>query len=136
MKAYLDTDVVISSMISSTGAAYYLIHHSSIKKYLSQESKLEIEKVATRLSLSQSALDHNISQIKLSSKKSQPSKINSYGKYVFDRDDAHIVAGAVQTNVDFLITYNTRDYKLELIKQELDIMVMKPGMVLQYLRSK
>lgn len=59
-----------------------------------------------------------------------------YAKYVNDPTDAHIVAGAVNSKSRFLTTYNLKDFKIELIKREFDIIVLSPGTLLQYLRSK
>lgn len=38
-------------------------------------------------------------------------------------------------DVRFLITYNLSDYKIERIKDELGIIIITPGQLLQYLRS-
>ena len=58
-----------------------------------------------------------------------------YKDYVEDLNDAHIVAGAAESKAHFLITYNIRDFKIEKIKKDFDIIVLTPGMFLQYLRS-
>ena len=60
---------------------------------------------------------------------------NEYKEYVSDIHDAHIVSGAKEAKVRFLISYNLKDYNLEKIKQDLNILVMSPGQFIQYLRS-
>ena len=55
--------------------------------------------------------------------------------YVDDVDDAHIVAGAHQTKARFLVSYNLKDYRIDHIKKDFGIIVLTPGLLLQYLRS-
>lgn len=57
-------------------------------------------------------------------------------KYVYDIDDSHIVMGAQKSNSKFLLTYNIKDYNIDLIKKDFDIIVFKPGIFIQYLRRK
>lgn len=45
------------------------------------------------------------------------------------------MAGAKEASVKFLVTFNTKDYKLVEIQEELGIRVITPGELLQYLRS-
>jgi len=59
----------------------------------------------------------------------------TYGNYVTDVNDAHIVAGAVIAKAKFLITYNVRHYKTEKIRSKLEIVILTPAKYLQYLRS-
>jgi len=58
-----------------------------------------------------------------------------YGGYVSDIKDIHIVAGAVISKADFLISYNLKHYHQDKIKQDFKIILLTPARFLQYLRS-
>ena len=59
-----------------------------------------------------------------------------YADYVTDINDTHIIAGARLAKVKFLISYNLKHFKTELIKNSLDILVLTPALLLQYLKSQ
>lgn len=127
MKVFVDSDVVISSLISSTGAAFKLINsEQGITKIISNLSVKELKIVTVRLSITKPLPHFSIQKIK---------KLNEYVTYSTDPNDAHIIAGAHQSGARFIITYNMKHYKSELIKRELNIILLTPGVFLQYLRS-
>lgn len=129
MIAFVDTDVVISSFISKTGAAYSLLNTpSKVKLVISDQSQTEITRVAKELKIKPH--DLNLNTIKLSV---NPKK---YFHYVTHQNDAHIIAAAKLAKAKFLISYNLRHFRLDLIKSNLDIIVLSPGQFLQYLRSR
>lgn len=137
MRTFIDSDVVISSLLSDSGAAYFLLQSSSKELFISSTSKDEIEEVCKRLNIKSQKL------VLLIGKKLKVVKIsdmlekikNDFRKFVLDENDAHIIAGAVACKADFLLTYNLKDFKIEKIKEELGVIVMTPGSFLQYLRS-
>lgn len=138
LKIFVDSDVVISSLLSSKGAAFLLIQQlEDVKLFVSNLSQKELEIVATRLDISQGELTSllekrfNIIELRLTADEAR----EEYKDYVSDIHDAHIVLGAKESKARFLITYNIKDYKLEKIKQNFNILVMTPGQLLQYLRS-
>lgn len=59
----------------------------------------------------------------------------TFGDYVIDLNDAHIIAGANKAKVRFLISYNTKHFQIDKIKQNFNIIVTTPANFLQYLRS-
>ena len=59
-----------------------------------------------------------------------------YGQFVFDYNDAHIVAGVKESSANFLVTYNLKHFKKDLIKQNLKAITLTPALFLQYLRSR
>lgn len=137
-KLFVDSDVVISSLLSSKGAAFILIHKvDSIKLIISNLSQLELEIVATRLNIPQEELkilfekQFNIVNLKLTHEEAK----KEYKNYVSDINDAHIILGAKESKAKFLVTYNLKDYKIEKIKQDFNILIMTPGQFIQYLRS-
>lgn len=132
LRAFVDSDVVVSAVISDRGAAALLFSgRSGVELTVSDLSKRELVDVVGRLGLEQVKLDEilaDLETIKLKEKE-------KYKIYVSDVRDAHVVAGADQGKCGFLLTYNTRHYDTEKIKRELNIIVMTPGTFLQYLRS-
>ncbi len=135
--AFVDSDVVISSLISPSGAAYFLLHQSNLKLFISDISYKEMCVVIDRLKLDQSAFDKLIKKdlklVKLTI--SLPQIKKKYFEFVSDPNDAHIVAGAEATKGKFLISYNLKHFKIDKIKSDLGIILTTPARFLQYLRS-
>lgn len=134
MKVFLDSDVTISSLLSKTGAAYFLVNKSKITKNISDVSKKEIESILSRKSMQKNSFELILENFEIS--KLQKRHLAKFTNYVFDANDSHIVAGAVKGKSKFLLTYNIKHYNTERIKRELNIIVMTPGLFLQYLRSR
>lgn len=138
MRIFVDSDVIISCLLSQSGAAYLLLSLTSFEFFISSLSKKETEKVVRRLRIESKMLKiligKNFEVIKLSESVREIKK--SFNQYVLDEDDAHILAGAVSAKADFLISYNIKDFKIEKVKQDLNIIILTPGNFLQYLRSR
>lgn len=137
-KIFVDSDVVISSLISQQGAAHFLINKSNLNLYISNFSYKELKIVCRRLKLNghhfECLIKNNFISIKL---KQTMKKIKSgYGKYTTDKNDSHIVAGAVKAKARFIISYNIKHFKTNLIKKDFNIILLTPGHFLQYLRSQ
>lgn len=129
MTAFVDTDVVISSFISTTGAAHFLINSPhKVKLVISDQSQLEITRVASELKIKMRVLNLNL--VKLTA------KCEKYSKYVTDKNDVHIIASTHQSKAEFLISYNLKHFRRDLIKEKLKIVVLTPAQFLQYLRSQ
>lgn len=137
MRIFVDSDVIISSFLSQSGAAYFLLDTTSLQLFISSISKKELEIVVRRLSIKDEMLttliENNLEIVVLS--ESLPSIKESLGQYVLDENDAHILAGAKAAKAGFLITYNIKDFKIDKIKKDLNILTLTPGNFLQYLRS-
>jgi len=138
MDVYVDSDVVISSLLSRTGTAYYLLNDSTITPIISSVSREEIEKVILRKGIEQEQFRELIQKrLKIVTIKQSVSALKvKYLSYVLDVNDAHIVAGAKAANVDFLLTYNLKHYKTTKLKADFNIHVLTPALFLQYLRGK
>jgi len=140
LKVFVDSDVIISSILSSKGAAYDLVNMKGVSRYISNVSKEELAKVLKRkkIPIDKNKLvhitedKHNLIDLKDSIDKIK----EKYKDYVSDINDAHVVAGSVKSESRIITTYNTKHYNSEKIKRDLGINVMKPGNFLQYLRSK
>ena len=137
-KIFVDSDVVISSLISQAGAAYLLIHNIKLDRFISNVSFKELVIVAERLDLGQEKLsmliENKFKQIQL--KKTMDKLKKKFEDYVLDINDAHIVAGAVEVKAKFLVTYNVRHFKEDKIRQDFGITVITPANLIQYLRSQ
>ena len=138
MDVYVDSDVVISSLLSRTGAAYHLLNYSTITLIISSTSLTEIKKVISRRGMEQKQFEQLIQKrLKIVTIKQGVSTLKvKYLSYVLDINDAHIVAGAKAAKVDFLLTYNLKHYKTTKLKDDFNIQVLTPALFLQYLRSK
>lgn len=139
LKIFVDSDVVISSLISQAGAAFLLLNQTdNLDLFISTESLRELQKVVVRLSLDQKKLknliDKKLSVVQLSEKREELKK--QFAEYVLDENDAHIVAGAKVANARFLISYNTRHFKTDRLKRDFNIILTTPANLLQYLRSQ
>ena len=137
MRIFLDSDVVISSFISSSGASYYLLNNNlnALQFYISNFSITEIEVVTKGLNI-QNKLKNLESRINIINLDTGIDNVrNLFKEYVYDVDDTHIVMGAKESKSKFLLTYNMKDYNIDLIKKDFNIIVLKPGMFIQYLRS-
>lgn len=139
IKVFIDSDVVISSLLSSTGASNVVIkdYYSQLKLIVSNISSEELIRTADKLGIDKNklakALKDKFKIIKLRQDKEKV--INKYGNYTYDIQDTHIVAGASEAKSKFLLTFNIKDYKIDEIYQDFGIRVIIPGEFLQYLRS-
>jgi predicted nucleic acid-binding protein len=137
MHVFVDSDVIISSLISNRGAAYFLVHQPNITCSISTFSLKELRIVVKRLSLSSEVFEMLVDQqLQLQTLEDGGATIQKqYAHVVSDANDAHIIAGAVAAQVRYLITYNLKHYKIDRIKDEFNIIIMTPALFLQYLRS-
>lgn len=138
VKIFIDSDVVISSLVSETGASYYLLNQTrDLKLTLSNYSDKELRKVCTKLNIDKILVSQLIkNRFKLIKLEKTTQEIKTEFKdYTIDPNDTHIVAGAKLAQARFLITYNLKDFRVDKIKKDLGIHVTTPAKLLQYLRS-
>ncbi len=137
IQVFLDTDIIISALLSSKGASYILINATKVKKIISNTIIEEVIEVASRENISKVKTNIILAKVKMSSLYLSKEKLlKKYSKYVFDEEDSHVVAGAHISKSEFLLTHNMRHYGVAKIRNDLGIKVMKPGEFLQYLRSR
>ncbi|HCS78913.1 TPA: hypothetical protein DIV55_04185 [Patescibacteria group bacterium] len=138
MHVFIDSDVVISSLLSSTGAAYFLLNQSQIKPIISPVSLKELTIVTKRMSIASQKLELLVKErFEVFNITGELKEIRQeYADYVTDINDAHIVVGAHSAKVKYLISYNLKHFKTDNIKGELDILLLTPALFLQYLRSQ
>lgn len=137
VKVFVDSDVVISSLLSPKGAAYLLLNEQSSNFVISNISREELEKVVDRLKLNKDKLRNLIGKRLKTIGLNQ--KIESikreFKDYTSDPNDTHIIAGAVKAKSKFLLTYNLRHFKRQEINDNFGIIIFTPAQYLQYLRS-
>jgi len=140
IRIFVDSDVVISSLISSSGAAYLLMNlkKKNLKFFISNISQKELQIVSRRLKIESKNLEKLIeNRLKVITLKENNKNLSQkFIDYVWDPNDAHIIAGAVRSKANFLLTYNGRHYQKEKIKKDFNILILTPAIFLQYLRSK
>lgn len=137
-KVFVDSDVMISSLLSSSGAAYLLLNEiKNLELLISSLSLKELKIVTKRLDISEDKLDFLVQKrfSKIPLLGNTKKQIQSFQQYVLDPNDAHIILGAKKAKSNFLITYNTRHFKVDSIYEDLNIIVLTPAMFLQFLRS-
>jgi len=136
IQVFLDADVVISAMLSETGASHAIINNRKVKKIISNGILKEVEASVTKLNISPQVARDLLKKIRIIQlKTSKEIIIKKFRRYVYDEEDAHVIAGAVISKFRFLLTYNLRHYEINKINSDLGIVVFKPGYFLQYLRS-
>jgi len=131
--AYLDSDVLVSSCLSSTGAANLLLHRDNLIKFYTNIQENELKIVFERLSVPSIKLSEVLEKCTLVTLKSP--NLNLYSKYTIDPNDRHIIAGAVASGTKFLISYNLKHFKIESLKRDFNINTLTPAQFLQFLRS-
>ena len=135
---FVDSDVIISSLISKSGAAYALLHNTKqIELYVSNFSILELEQVSKRLGIEVELLNiviaKRLNSVKVDSSYAKVQR--EFADYVRDPHDAHIVAGAKEAKAAFLVSYNIRHFVPEKLREDFQLILLTPGLFLQYLRS-
>ena len=134
IQIFLDTDVIISSFIPNHGASFEVVNNLKINKIISKTIENEINEVVNKLQIRKNLKimsDFKTVSVGLTKDK----LLEKYTKYVSDETDSHVVAGANISKSQFLLTFNIKHYKVIKIKNDLGIIVLKPGNFLQYLRS-
>jgi putative PIN family toxin of toxin-antitoxin system len=135
-KVFLDTNVLFSALLSIHGAAFELFRLAKEEKILlmtSDQCVAELKSLEKNVKFLIPIQDFlkafPIALITLEKKDS-----DSYLPYVLDLHDAHVAHGAVQSKAQFLITFNTKDFKRDLIFKDFQIRVLTQGYFLQWLR--
>ena len=134
---FVDSDVVISSLLSTKGAAFFLLKEQKGTFTISNISKKEIREVADRLEIDRDKLISLIKKrLKIVNLTEDLTKIKmDFKDYTSDINDAHIVAGVVRAKAKFLLTYNIRHFNRQKISEDFGIIILTPAQYLQYLRS-
>ena len=140
MRIVLDSDVIIAGLISSKGAGRFILKEFLHRKdfvFLSTVLQIkEIKKVFKRDKFVWKIEEKLWMKFKNKTLKVNPVNIKKFYPYVFDKKDAYILAAAVCGKACFLVTYNLRNYFIEKIKEDFDILVFNPGYLIQFCRQQ
>lgn len=138
MKIFVDSDVIISALISTDGASHLLINQNFLSPIISNLSHLELVIVIKRIKIDPKKFETLLKKrLKILQIDNEIDELKTkYRPYVYDIDDAHIVAGAHLSKCKYLISYNSKHFHAEKIKKDLDILIMTPATFIQYLRSR
>lgn len=131
---FLDSDVIISSLVSPTGAAKILMHQASVIRFTSDLAIIEQSNVVEKLGIDPQEYE-NLKKLFFVTPVAKDD-VKKFARAVVTPLDAHIVAGTVASRVKFFVTYHAKDYRAEVIHKSWDIIVITPGSLLQYLRSR
>ena len=125
IRIFVDSDVIISSLISRTGAAFLLMHDARIDRFISDVSFAELKRVVGVLHLSlkdlQKLVETQCNVVTIGESKRDVKRMTEFTR---DMNDAHIVLGASKAKVKFLVTYNLKHYRIEKIREDLRIIVL------------
>ncbi|OGH47607.1 MAG: hypothetical protein A3A51_04605 [Candidatus Levybacteria bacterium RIFCSPLOWO2_01_FULL_39_10] len=136
IQVFLDSDVIISSLLSKTGASFEIIRTPKVEKIISKFIEGETREVSKRLKIKEKSVKKGLQKIgQVSISLTKEEIVKKYKRYVFHGVDSHVIAGAHKSKSKFLLTHNIKHYKINKIRNELEILVLKPGNFLQYLRS-
>jgi len=136
ISVFLDTNVIIASLLSNSGASSQIIKNPKLNKIISKTVKEEILEVSIRLNLNHVLINSQLDKYKIITPKITKKVLeNTYGKFVFDQEDSHVVAGTHSSKTKFLITHNLKHFNINRINSNMGIIVLTPGNFLQYLRS-
>lgn len=134
IKVFLDSDVIVSALLSSKGASFEILNNTKIVKIITHVIKNEVLEVTKRLNLP--IPNRELEQFEIVNISLDKTRIvEKYFPYVLDQEDSHVIAGAEKEKVRFLLTHNLKHYQTDKIKKDFDILTMKPGTFLQYLRN-
>lgn len=138
MKIFLDTNVIFSAAMSDQGAAFEVFRIAKkipLSLWTSDHCLKELHGIEKKISLEKTIhefLKRHPLQIVRLKKSKNPLLLR---KYVFDRNDQHVVEAAVQVKAEFLITFNTKDFARELLFRDFHLQVLTQGYFLQWLRD-
>ncbi|MDE3034557.1 MAG: PIN domain-containing protein [Nitrospirota bacterium] len=138
-RVFLDTSALIAGIASQTGAAREVLRLAEarlIEPVLSRQVLTEADrniavKLPTILDEYHGLLEHLAPMIV-----EDPSReAVQEAARVIHRNDAPILAAAKQANVDFLVTWNTRDFLAAKVRTWASFPVMTPGEFLRTFRE-
>jgi len=143
MNIVLDSDVVISALISTKRAGNFILrkilnNEKQVKIITTTQQIKEIEKV---LKSPQFVWRQDLKLWQKFKLKTQKVKLNQKLSkqalgFVNDTADCHILTSCLVGKTNFLLTYNLKDYKIKKIKNKFNLKVVNPGYFIQFLRTK
>lgn len=140
IKVFFDASVIIAAIISSKGASFALLKHASRKKIIAITSKTVINEVLANLhkieDFDEKDLDTFIVNNKIIVRKAvERTEIREFAD-IISQKDAHVLAGALLTNSDYLVSLDRKHIiKNEVKKKVEEIKIALPKELLAKLRK-
>ena len=139
MKIFFDSSVLIASLLSDTGGSAKLLNLCEVKSlsgYISEDVVVEVEIVLNRKFpalleiFRKNTAETNLIIVKFASS----AKLKEASTWIKDPNDAKILAGAKEADVDFLVTLDIRDFiKDTSVSKKSGIKILTPGDMLKEL---
>ena len=127
VKVFVDTNLLVSALISQKGASYEIVQNSNIVKIISPTVSKELTEVSKKFRFRNKDVEtilKHLSLKKVSLKKEKLEEI--YSRYVIDPKDTHVLSSAKESKTKFLLTYNIKHFRVEKINNDFGIIVIKP----------
>ncbi len=138
---FLDTSVLIAATLSSKGASAEILNlcrHGQLKGVVSDAVMAEFVDVLCRKYPHQSTFADSLitlSRLEITKIKKSP-LIQKAKKWITDSKDAHVLAAAAKTKVDYLITLDVRDFIWDAtVSKKSGLSITTPGDFMAILRA-
>jgi len=140
IKVFFDASVILAAIISSKGASFELLKYASQKLIMAITSKTVVNEVLANLykieDFNERDLDTFIVNNKIIVRKAVGrSEIKQFVDVVFQKD-AHVLAGALLTNSDYLVSLDRKHIVKNEVKKKIEeIKIVLPKELLAKLRK-
>jgi len=140
LKVFLDTSALIAGIASSTGAAREVLRLAELQlieivlsKQVIVEADRNIDAKLPDISYEYRSFVELLAPVLVDDP--SPKDIKKYSDLILDPDDAPILAAAVLSGVDCLVTWDKKHFLKTSIKTGTDMKILSPGEFLKFFRS-
>lgn len=137
-KVFIDTSALIAGVLSPTGAAHEVLRLCEagvVQAVVSRQVLVEADRNLSN-KLSTVLPEYHLFLKQLSPLVVEDPSLDAVDRArgVIHHNDAPILAAAIESHVDFLITWNTRHFQRKLVKHYAQFPIVTPGEVLEAFR--
>lgn len=140
MRVYFDASVVITAMLSSSGGSALLLEYVKLRTFVGITSQTIVDEViekAAKIGKSVQDIETFIADSGLLVRKRITRKESQSYQDLLDIEDAHVVAGAILTRCDSLVTLDKRHLLRREVKEKYkSLHFVTPKELLQDIISK
>lgn len=135
LRVFLDTSALVAGIVSSKGAARQVLRLGQagvfqlvVSPQVLRELDRNITKKYPRFASASRAQIANIRP-----ELCDEPKASAVRKFhgIIEKDDQAILAAAVEAKVEWLVTWNTRDFMVEKVAKSVDFKIVTPGQLLK-----
>jgi len=138
-RVFLDTSALIAGIISGTGAArevLRLCEAGAVELLLSRQVLTEADRnISEKLPNLLSDYHHLIRQMDPILVEDPSCKEVQKATRIIHQNDAPILAAAIRVKTDFLVTWNTRHFQIESVREAVPFPILTPGEFLKEFRK-